>query len=78
MSGRVDLPPSDEGELDGLLERSQLLQTEIGAIFAKFCDINRQLRIDIDDFCDICDNSIANATNANVEDSLQNENSSAN
>lgn len=49
LQGNGEADPS----LKDLIESSQRLQSEITDIFAKIKDLNRQVRIDIDDFCHI-------------------------
>lgn len=53
---RSDISLSSEQEeqsIGDLIKESQRLQKYINSIFAELSDINRQVRIDIDDFCRI-------------------------
>lgn len=43
----------DKNTMADLIKDSQGLQKEINTIFAELSDINRQVRIDIDEFCRI-------------------------
>lgn len=56
-------------EMQSLLKESEQLQKEIGGLFNKFTDINKVIRADIDEFCQICDTSMANIS-ASIDDQL--------
>jgi len=56
----------NSNELDLLLSETQRLQKDITSLFTQFTDINRDLRTDINEFCDICDTSIANISVPNT------------
>ncbi|QLG73888.1 hypothetical protein HG535_0F04000 [Zygotorulaspora mrakii] len=45
--------PEADASLTSMIKSSQSLQQEINGIFAQLNDLNRQVRIDIDDFCNI-------------------------
>ncbi|QLL31933.1 hypothetical protein HG536_0C01000 [Torulaspora globosa] len=47
------LSDQKEQSIADLINESQRLQKDINSIFAELSDINRQVRIDIDDFCRI-------------------------
>lgn len=59
---------SSTSSIKELIRESQELQNEINSIFAELSDINRQVKIDIDDFCHIglhSTSSILNASRSN-------------
>ncbi|CAR28883.1 hypothetical protein ZYGR_0U02410 [Zygosaccharomyces rouxii] len=58
----------DQGNLSELSKSSWQLQNEINGIFEELCSVNRQVRVDIDDFCHIRDNSTTNINNATQVD----------
>ncbi|GAV55292.1 hypothetical protein ZYGR_0AS06160 [Zygosaccharomyces rouxii] len=63
----VDPPPQEnlnQSNLSELLKSSWKLQNEINSTFEELCGVNRQVRVDIDDFCHIRDNSTTNINNA--------------
>lgn len=64
--------PSEQNQnrkdLSGLLKSSLDLQNEINGIFEELCTVNRQVRVDIDDFCHIRDNSTTQVNNVSQAD----------
>ncbi|QLQ82341.1 hypothetical protein HG537_0H01020 [Torulaspora globosa] len=64
---RSDISFSSEQEgqsIGDLIKESQRLQKDINSIFAELSDINRQVRIDIDDFCRIGLHNTSNILNS--------------
>lgn len=56
-----------EGSQKSQLIRSSVqLQAEINALFVELSDLNRQVRVDIDDFCNIYENSLLNANETDI------------
>lgn len=53
-----------EQSIGDLVKESQELQKDINSIFAELSDINRQVRIDIDDFCRIGLNNTSSILNS--------------
>lgn len=47
-------------DIGSLLKEADQLQKEISGLFSSFTDINKVIRTDIDEFCQICDTSMAN------------------
>ncbi|KAL3237697.1 uncharacterized protein RNJ42_00684 [Nakaseomyces bracarensis] len=65
--------PQMENRKTELIDRSVQLQAEINSVFAELSDLNRQVRIDIDDFCNIYENSLLNANDTtNVTTNIAN------
>lgn len=52
--------PEGSDRVRNLISESQALQTEINNLFNELSAVNREIRIDVDDFCDMCDSSLAN------------------
>lgn len=52
------------GKISSLISESQSLQAEINNLFGELAAVNREIRIDVDDFCDMCDSSLANISTA--------------
>lgn len=61
ISFKSEVSSSSVGEL---IRESQALQNEINSIFAELSDINRQVKIDIDEFCHIGLHSTSSMLNA--------------
>ena len=55
-----------------LLKQSLQLQEEINNIFHELSSLNRQVRIDIDDFCNIYENSIMNVNESAINRATHN------
>ncbi|GCF00859.1 hypothetical protein ZYGM_000735 [Zygosaccharomyces mellis] len=53
----------NQSNFSELLKSSLQLQNEISGTFEELCGVNRQVRVDIDDFCHIRDNSTSNIDN---------------
>lgn len=53
LSSNTTREHGDKKSIHKLLKESQDLQSEINIIFAELSDLNRKVRIDIDDFCHI-------------------------
>lgn len=53
----------NQSNVSELLKSSLGLQNEISGTFEELCGVNRQVRVDIDDFCHIRDNSTTNINN---------------
>lgn len=58
-------------DIENLLRETDQLQKEISGLFNRFTDINKVIRTDIDEFCQICDTSMANISTAIDDPSVQ-------
>ncbi|CCD26016.2 uncharacterized protein NDAI_0G02410 [Naumovozyma dairenensis CBS 421] len=60
--------------LNDLLSQALEQQSQINDLFAKLTDVNKEVRTDIDEFCDLYEKSIMFNTNNNItNDDMDNE-----